>query len=52
MKRLAFILALLLPWGAQAQTTMEWGARASVEGNYKISKGVHLYAEEEFRFCL
>lgn len=50
MKRLVFILALLLPWGMQAQTTMEWGARASVEGNYKIAKGVHLYAEEEFRF--
>ena len=50
MKRLVFILALLLPWGVLAQTTMEWGARASVEGNYKIAKGVHLYAEEEFRF--
>ena len=49
MKRLFLILALLTPAGAFAQTATEWGARASVEANYKISKGVHVYAEEELR---
>ena len=49
MKRIIIALALLLPWSALAQTATEWGARASVEANYKITKGVHLYAEEELR---
>lgn len=49
MKRLFLLLALTIPSGAFAQTAMEWGARASVEANYKISKGVHIYAEEELR---
>lgn len=49
MKRLFLLLALLTPAGAFAQTATEWGARASVEANYKISKGVHVYAEEELR---
>lgn len=48
-KPLFLLLALLVPLGAYSQTPMEWGARASVEANYKISKGVHLYAEEELR---
>lgn len=49
MKRLSILIALLLPAGAWAQTTTEFGARASVEANYKIAKGVHIYAEEEIR---
>jgi len=49
MKRLLILLTLLLPWGVAAQTTQEWAARVSVEGNYKIAKGIHLYAEEEIR---
>ena len=48
MKRIVLALALLLPAAAFAQT-MEWGARASVEANYKIMKGLHVYAEEEMR---
>lgn len=48
MKRLLLAFTLLLPLAAGAQTT-EFGARASVEANWKISKGVHLYAEEEIR---
>lgn len=47
MKRFVLLIALLIPVGAWAQT--EFGARASVEANYKIAKGVHLYAEEEIR---
>lgn len=47
MKRLVFALALLLHVAAAAQT--EFGARASVEANYKIAKGIHVYAEEELR---
>ena len=49
MKRIVILLALLLPAGAWAQTTTEFGARASVEANLKISKGFHLYVEEELR---
>ena len=49
MKRALILLALLLPLGAAAQTTLQWGSRASVEANYKIAKGVHIYAEEEIR---
>ena len=50
MKRLLILTAiLLLPLGAGAQTAMEWGTRVSAEANYKIAKGVHLYAEEELR---
>lgn len=49
MKQLFLFLSLLLPLSAYSQTTMGWGARASVEANYKITKGVHLYAEEELR---
>ena len=48
MKRLCILLALLLPVSAWAQST-EFGARASVEANYKIKKGLHVYAEEELR---
>lgn len=50
MKKMFILLALLLPLGARAQSAEDWGARLSVEGNYKIAKGVHLYAEEELRF--
>lgn len=49
MKRLLVLAILLLPLAGAAQTVMEWGTRTSVEANYKISKGVHLYAEEEMR---
>lgn len=49
MKRLILLMFLALPASSFAQTATEWGARASVEANYKITKGVHLYAEEELR---
>lgn len=49
MKRIVILLALLLPAAAWAQTTTEFGARASVEANWKIRKGFHLYLEEELR---
>lgn len=50
MKRLCILLALLIPVGAWAQSSTEFGVRASVEANVKIKKGVHFYAEEEVRF--
>ncbi|MBQ6952534.1 MAG: DUF2490 domain-containing protein [Bacteroidales bacterium] len=46
MKRFAWMLALLLPVAAQAQT---FAGRASVGVDYKIKKGLHLVAEEEVR---
>lgn len=49
MKRLTLLLALLLPLGAFAQSTVESGARLSVSADYKITKGLHLKAEEELR---
>lgn len=49
MKRLAFILALLLPLAAQAQTSTTVAGRASVGVDYKIVKGLHVKAEEEVR---
>ena len=49
MKRLTLLLALLLPAAAWAQTTTGLGIRASAEANYKITKGLHVYFEEEVR---
>ena len=51
MKRLCILLAMLLPAGAWAQSTTEFGARASAEVNFKIAKGFHAYAEEEIRIA-
>lgn len=51
MKRLCILLALLLPAGAWAQSTTEFGARASAEVNFRITKGFHAYAEEEIRIA-
>jgi len=51
MKRIAFLLALLLPVAAVAQTSTEWGVRVSAEANYRITKGLHVLAEEEFRYA-
>lgn len=48
MKKLALIIALLLPVAVYAQDN-ETGARASVGINYKIQKGLHLTLEEELR---
>ena len=46
MKKIAFILAMLLPTAAFAQT---FAGRASVGADYKIVKGLHLSVEEEIR---
>ena len=45
---LALLLALLLPLAVHAQDS-DFGARAAVGFNYKISKGFHLKVEEEIR---
>lgn len=47
MKKLVYLLALLLPLGAAAQT--QSGARASIAADWKIRKGLHLTVEEEIR---
>lgn len=49
MKKLAFVLALLLPAAAFAQTSSSFAGRASVEADYKIMKGLHLSVGEEIR---
>lgn len=50
MKKSILLLSLLLACGSLgAQTSTSWGARASVEANYKIRKGLHLTVEEELR---
>lgn len=46
MKRMALLMALLLPVAAQAQT---FAGRASAGVDYKISKGLHVTAGEEVR---
>ena len=48
MKRIACIVAMLLPLVASAQS-FQVGARASVGADWKISKGLHLTVEEEMR---
>ena len=54
MKRILFLLGLLLPVASIAQTTTDVGAgmqgRISVGADYKIVKGLHLNLEEEVRF--
>ena len=47
MKKLVYLLALLLPLGAAAQT--QSGARASIGADWKMAKGLHLTVEEEIR---
>lgn len=47
MKKLVYLLALLLPIGAAAQT--QSGARASIGADWKVRKGLHLTVEEEVR---
>ena len=54
MRKLLLTLALLLPAAAFAQTTYEdglsFGARATVEADAKLAKGLHLSAHEQFRY--
>ena len=47
MKKFVYLMALLLPLTAAAQT--ESGVRASVAADWKIRKGLHLTVEEELR---
>ena len=48
MKKIAFILAMLLPTAAFAQS-VTFAGRASAGADYKIIKGLHLSVEEEIR---
>ena len=54
MRKLLLTLALLLPAAAFAQETVDegtsFGARATVEAEAKLAKGLHLTAHEEFRW--
>lgn len=54
MRKVLLILALLLPAAAFAQETVDegtsFGARATVEADAKLAKGLHLTAHEEFRW--
>ena len=54
MKKTLLILALLLPAAALAQETVDegtsFGARATVEAEAKLAKGLHLTGHEEFRW--
>lgn len=54
MRRLVLTLALVLPAAAFAQTThddgLSFGARASVEADVKLARGLHLTAHEEARY--
>ena len=54
MRKTLLILALLLPAAAFAQTTSDdgvsFGARATVEADAKLAKGLHLSAHEQFRY--
>ena len=54
MKKLLIPLLLLLPGAAFAQATydegLSYGARATVEADAKLAKGLHLLAHEEFRY--
>ena len=47
MKKFVYLMALLLPLTAAAQT--QSGVRASVAADWKIRKGLHLTVEEELR---
>ena len=54
MRKILLTLALLLPAAAFAQTTYDdgvsFGARATVEADAKLAKGLHLNAHEQFRY--
>ena len=54
MRKVLLILALLLPAAAFAQETVDegttFGARATVEADAKLAKGLHLTGHEEFRW--
>ena len=54
MRRILLTLALLLPAAAFAQTTyddgLSIGARATVEADAKLAKGLHLSAHEQLRY--
>ena len=54
MRKTLLTLALLLPAAAFAQTTYDdgvsFGARATVEADAKLAKGLHLSAHEQFRY--
>ena len=54
MRKTLLILALLLPAAAFAQETVDegtsFGARATVEADAKLAKGLHLTGHEEFRW--
>ena len=54
MRKALLTLALLLPAAAFAQETVDegtsFGARATVEADAKLAKGLHLTAHEEFRW--
>lgn len=50
MKKIVIgLVALLLPFWAQAQVSSAVAGRASVGVDYKLTKGLHLTAEEEIR---
>lgn len=54
MRKILLTLALLLPAAAFAQTTyddgLSFGARATVEADAKLAKGLHLSAHEQLRY--
>ena len=54
MRSILLTLALLLPAAAFAQTTyddgLSFGARATVEADAKLAKGLHLSAHEQLRY--
>ena len=54
MKKTLLSLLLLIPAAAQAQTTYDngpsYGARATVEADVKLAKGLHLLSHEEYRY--
>ena len=54
MRKILLTLSLLLPAAAFAQTTYDdgvsFGARATVEADAKLAKGLHLMAHEQFRY--
>ena len=54
MRKILLTLALLLPTAAFAQTTyddgLSFGARATVEADAKLAKGLHLSAHEQLRY--
>ena len=54
MRKILLTLSLLLPAAAFAQTTyddgLSFGARATVEADAKLAKGLHLTAHEQIRY--